>query len=342
MSVNYAAGLSDYEHKGKLDLKEQFDDPELFKQNIQKLTEMVKEAHHIVVHTGAGISTSSGIPDFRGPKGVWTLETKGITPQFNVSFEEAIPSKTHMALLKLEQKGIVKYVVSQNVDGLHLKSGFPRNKLSELHGNMFVEKCEKCGHEFTRDSPVSTMAQQRTGNDCTHVGRRGTRCRGKLRDTVLDWEANLPYDDIMRAEDHCKKSDLSICLGTSLQINPSGNLPILTVKNKGKLVICNLSKTKHDKKASLIIHHYVDDIIEKLMEALNLTIPGYNPEKFLSTVSIFSKSKGKREKIESKYGTIKSADGSSEAKKPKLETSEQDKKNLRQEPETDVKLENAE
>lgn len=112
-----------------------------------------------------------------------------------------------------------------------------------------------------------------------------------------------------------------------------------------------LSKLRHvliafsdlqDKKASLIIHHYVDDIIEKLMEALNLTIPGYNPEKFLSTVSIFSKSKGKREKIESKYGTIKSADGSSEAKKPKLETSEQDKKNQRQEPETDVKLENAE
>ena len=94
-----------------------------------------------------------------------------------------------------------------------------------------------------------------------------------------------------------------------------------------------------DKKATLIIHHYVDDIIEKLMEGLNLTIPEYNPEKFMSTVSIFSKSKGKREKIESKYGTLKSDDGCSEVKKPKLETCEQGRKDLKLEPETNLKVE---
>ena len=94
-----------------------------------------------------------------------------------------------------------------------------------------------------------------------------------------------------------------------------------------------------DKKATLIIHHYVDDIIEKLMEGLDLTIPEYNPEKFLSTVSIFSKSKSKRETIESKYGTVKYDDGCSEAKKPKLETFEQDRKDLKLEPETYLKVE---
>lgn len=80
----------------------------------------------------------------RGPKGVWTLESKGEKPQINISFEDAIPSKTHMALKALIDSGHVKYIVSQNIDGLHLKSGLQRKYLAELHGNMFIENCNKC------------------------------------------------------------------------------------------------------------------------------------------------------------------------------------------------------
>eukprot|EP00794_Sanderia_malayensis_P010206 gene10206-11255_t len=323
MSVNYASGLSDYDNKGKLDLKELFDLPEVFEKKVHTLTAMIKEANHLVVHTGAGISTSSGIPDFRGPKGVWTLEMKGEKPEFSTSFAEAKPSKTHMALVMLEKQGIVKYIVSQNVDGLHLISGFPREKLSELHGNMFLEKCEKCQQSYVRDSPVATMALKRTGNVCSRKSKRGTICRGKLRDTVLDWEDNLPYDDIIKAEQHSKKADLSLCLGTSMQINPSGNLPILTVKNKGNLAICNLSQTKHDKKASIVIHGYVDDIMERVVSALGLSIPEYDPQVFMSSVTLFSKRKCEEHEenvIDSKYGRIKDDAGvASDKKRIKLE-----------------------
>ncbi len=90
-------------------------------------------------------SYNPGIPDFRGPKGVWTLEKQGKEVETEVTFEDASPTLTHMALVALVQAGVVKFIVSQNVDGLHLKSGLHRDKLSELHGNMFMEKCEKCG-----------------------------------------------------------------------------------------------------------------------------------------------------------------------------------------------------
>ena len=87
---------------------------------------------------------------FRGPKGVWTLEKKGLKPQINISFDDAEPTFTHMAIVALANADYIKYVVSQNIDGLHLKSGLERSKLSELHGNMFIGQCSLCSryHNF--------------------------------------------------------------------------------------------------------------------------------------------------------------------------------------------------
>ncbi|KAK0044926.1 NAD-dependent protein deacetylase sirtuin-6 [Biomphalaria pfeifferi] len=274
MSVNYASGLSPYEHKGKCGLPEKLEGPEELTGKIKQLIDLVQKSKHIVIHTGAGISTSAGIPDFRGPKGVWTLEEKGEAPQMSVTFDSAIPTATHMAIVALEKAGIVKYVISQNIDGLHIRSGFPRNRLSELHGNMFIEECNKCGHQYIREHSVPTMARNLTGGSCSQKKSRGT-CRGKLIDTILDWEDSLPERDLESAFEQCRKSDLSICLGTSLQIVPSGNIPLLTKKNGGKLVIINLQPTKHDKKADMKISAYVDDVMKQLCEALEIEIPQY-------------------------------------------------------------------
>uniref|UniRef100_A0AAQ5YV20 NAD-dependent protein deacylase sirtuin-6 n=1 Tax=Amphiprion ocellaris TaxID=80972 RepID=A0AAQ5YV20_AMPOC len=293
MSVNYAAGLSPYADKGVCGLPETFDSPEEIKAKVETLAQLIKESQYLVVHSGAGISTSTGIPDFRGPKGVWTLEQKGESPHFDTTFEDARPSLTHMALLGLQRAGYLKYLISQNVDGLHVRSGFPRDMLSELHGNMFVEECEKCGRQYVREKVIGVMGLKPTGRYCDVVRSRGLRaCRGKLISTILDWEDALPDRDLNKADDASRRADLALTLGTSMQIKPSGDLPLLTKRKGGKIVIVNLQPTKHDKHAHLRIHGYVDDVMKQLMELLELDIPKWEGPTVCETSTATSESTG--------------------------------------------------
>lgn len=275
MSVNYSEGLSPYEHKGKCGMPEKIDSDEILTESIKKLASLLKESKCTVFHTGAGISTSSGIPDFRGPNGVWTLEKKGLKPDCSIRFEEAIPSYTHRALNELEKAGLLHFLISQNVDGLHVRSGFPRDRLSELHGNMFVQICSKCKHEYVMDYVSPTMGLKATGVKCTNIKVRG-KCRGTLHDSILDWEDALPENELEKADIMSKAATLSVTLGTSLQIVPAANLPLIAKKkNGGKLVIVNLQSTKHDKHADLRIHHYVDDVMKGVMNELNIRVPPF-------------------------------------------------------------------
>ncbi|XP_034239374.1 NAD-dependent protein deacetylase Sirt6 [Thrips palmi] len=278
MSCNYADGLSPYHDKGKLGLAEKFDSNDEVKEKILQLASWISAAKHVVVHTGAGISTSAGIPDFRGPNGVWTLEAKGEKPNINISFNDAVPTKTHMALVALVKAGKVHFVVSQNIDGLHLRSNLKRANLAELHGNMFIEQCNQCNSQFIRNSATPTVGQKCLGTNCPSTRLNGRPCRGRLHDTLLDWEHNLPEKDLALSDFHSCVADLSICLGTTLQIVPSGNLPLHTKKHGecGRVVICNLQPTKHDKKADLIIRTYVDDVMVGVCKQLGISIPEYS------------------------------------------------------------------
>jgi len=276
MSSNYADNLSPYEHKGKLGLPESFDSKEDVQRKVKKLKNWIQESKHTVIFTGAGVSTSAGIPDFRGPKGVWTLEKKGLKPDMNVSWDDAKPTKTHMAISKLVEQKMTKFVISQNIDGLHLRSGIPRIYLAELHGNMFVDECTICKKMYVRSSASTTVGRKISQESCKNRERRP--CRGKLRDFVLDWEDELPDDDLTLSLSHSTLSELSIVIGSTLQIIPAGNMPTYTKKNSGKLVIINLQPTKHDKKADLIINSYADGIFEMLFKELGLEIPEFSKE----------------------------------------------------------------
>ncbi|KAK4752638.1 hypothetical protein SAY87_021436 [Trapa incisa] len=271
MSLGYAEKLSYIEDVGKVGMKEHFDPPVALHQKIERLAVMIRKSKHLVAFTGAGISTSCGIPDFRGPEGIWTLQRDGkALPQASLPFHRAMPGLTHMALVELEKVNILKFVISQNVDGLHLRSGIPREKLSELHGNSFMETCPSCGTEYLRDFEVETIGLKETSRNCS-----AEKCGAKLQDTVLDWEDALPPREMTLAEDHCSKADLVLCLGTSLQITPACNLPLKSLRGGGKIVIVNLQKTPKDKKASLVIHGFVDKVISGVMNLLNMQIPPF-------------------------------------------------------------------
>lgn len=271
MSLGYAEKLSYIEDVGKVGMSEIFDPLHVLQEKIERLAVMIRKSKHLVVFTGAGISTSCGIPDFRGPKGIWTLQREGkALPQASLPFHRAMPSMTHMALVELEKAGILKFVISQNIDGLHLRSGIPRDKLAELHGNSFMEICSSCGIEYLRDFEVETIGLKETSRRCSNVD-----CGAKLRDTVLDWEDALPPKEMNPAEKHCRMADVVLCLGTSLQITPACNLPLKSLRGGGKIVIVNLQETPKDKKASLVIHGFVDKVIAGVMDRLNMRIPPF-------------------------------------------------------------------
>ncbi|XP_044473318.1 NAD-dependent protein deacetylase SRT1-like [Mangifera indica] len=271
MSLGYAEKLSYIEDVGNVGMTEFFDPPQVLQEKIEQLAKLIQKSKHLVVFTGAGISTSCGIPDFRGPKGIWTLQREGKPlPEASQPFHRAMPSRTHMALVELEKAGILKFVISQNIDGLHLRSGIPREKLAELHGDSFMEACPSCGKEYLRDFELETIGLKETSRRCSDK-----KCGGKLKDTVLDWEDALPPKEMNPAESHCRNADVVLCLGTSLQITPACNLPLKCLRGGGKIVIVNLQKTPKDKKASLIIHGLVDKVVAGVMDLLNMRIPPY-------------------------------------------------------------------
>jgi len=227
-----------------------------------------------VFHTGAGISTSAGIPDFRGPRGVWTMEKRGEKPSAGLSWDDANPTATHMALAGLAAAEYADFVVSQNIDGLHMRSGLPRSKLAELHGNMFVDRCTACRRMVVRPRAADTVGQKLSQRGCPFKKRSRT-CRGRLADFVLDWEDELPDADLVLSDANSALAAVNLVLGSTLQIVPAGVLPLAAKRYdpEAKLVIVNLQPTKQDKKADLVIRDYVDNVMKMLFEELELALP---------------------------------------------------------------------
>ncbi|RKU46367.1 hypothetical protein DL546_003134 [Coniochaeta pulveracea] len=259
----------------KVPLEERFEASDEVERKADALADQIKRSKHFIAFTGAGISTSAGIPDFRGPDGAWTLRAQGRQrTSKTVSTLQAIPTPTHMALAELSKRGILTYLVSQNCDGLHRKSGIHPDKLSELHGNSNREYCKNCGKDYIRDfRAVATY--EKTVHD-HRTGRKCTRCGGALHDSIINFGESLPAEALQRAFDHAKAADLCLVLGSSLTVTPANEIPEeVCRKRRGRLVICNLQKTPLDQLCELRIHSKTDEVMNRVMDKLSIPIPPF-------------------------------------------------------------------
>jgi len=272
----------DTAHKTDEEKKEYFDSEEVLDQKITMLAEWIKASKHFIAFTGAGISTSAGIPDYRsgvntvlptGP-GAWEKAAKGVKGKSTVKkpMSSAIPTPCHMSLVKLHEVGYLKYLISQNVDGLHRKSGIPAKKIAEVHGNTNLEVCRnsKCKKKYLRDFRVrtaKTVHDHKTGRMCENCGK-------ELHDSIINFGENLPEEELNNGFNESAKSDLCLVLGSSLRVTPAANMPEETSDKGGRLVIVNLQATPLDSKA-FRINGLIDDVMSKLMKKLGLDIPPF-------------------------------------------------------------------
>ena len=261
---------------------------------ITTLLQMLCEAQHTVVYTGAGLSTAADIPDYRGPNGLWTNHNKGgggeassrnapcaARAAMKQSFAEARPTTGHMALAALVAKGYVQHIISQNVDGLHMRSGVPSTKLCELHGNVFRERCPSCGKEYLRGFDVTgRSAYHRHGTErtCERTGCTGVT----LRDTIVYFGERLHPPTLEVAQQQSLKADLSIFIGSSLKVLQAypyiWQQPPKPAPRK-RIVIINLQPTAKDKQADLRIHARCDAVLGMLLASLRVNTPNYSPAK---------------------------------------------------------------
>ena len=213
-------------------------------ERINTLAQWMLEAKHLVVFTGAGISTESGIPDFRGPDGVWTRRDKGLPPKKRPAHTEVEPNSGHTAIVELQEMGKLDFLVSQNVDNLHLKSGIQPDLLAELHGNVSKLRCTRCQSRVDKSSGVDTCS-----------------CGGKLVSSVVDFGQSLPKKDLDDSYRHSENCDLFVVVGSSLVVFPAADMPRVALGVGAKLVIINQGETPYDGDAHLRFEEGIGEVL---------------------------------------------------------------------------------
>jgi NAD-dependent deacetylase len=241
---------------------------------ITDLKELIAESRRAVVFTGAGISTESGIPDFRSPGGVWTKNQPIQFQDFMASEDarretwrrkietdkvmlQAKPNKGHLAIAKLMHLGTVQHLITQNIDGLHQMGGAPAERVIELHGNATYASCVTCGDRFELEPIKRAFSADGTLPVCD--------CGGPVKTATISFGQQMPEEPMRRAGEAANDCDLFIVAGSSLVVYPAAGFPLIAKQAGAALVIINRDPTEQDQFADLVINAEIGATLSRVV-----------------------------------------------------------------------------
>ena len=223
-------------------------------ERIEAFAKLLYRSRYLVFFTGAGISTESGLPDFRGPDGMWTRQEKGLPPKpISKPWDAFKPNPCHFAIVELQDVGKLEFLISQNVDNLHLKSGIKPELLAELHGNITKLRCAWCEKTVDRST-----------------GKTICDCGGSLGPSLVNFGQPLPEKDLFLSYEHSRKCDLLVVVGSSLVVTPAADMPEEALRHSAKLVILNQGKTPFDRYAHIRFFEKIGDVLPKAVSRLKI------------------------------------------------------------------------
>jgi NAD-dependent deacetylase len=246
---------------------------------------LIERARRIVVLTGAGISTDSGIADFRGPNGVWTKDPdaeKMATLDFYVNdpavrrrawqnrltspLWAAQPNDGHTAIVSLERVGRLDTLVTQNIDGLHQKAGSDPDLIVEIHGNSSQIVCLRCDHRQPAEPVHERVRAGEEDPHCLETRPDGSTCGGILKSATISFGQNLVAQDLRRAEAAASTCDLLLAVGSTLAIFPAAGLVPTAARSGAPVVIVNGGPTEMDGLADVVVHGSISELLPQLVQ----------------------------------------------------------------------------
>jgi len=250
---------------------------------------LLERARRVVVLTGAGISTDSGIPDFRGPQGVWTknpaaekaatlqayladpdLRRRAWQNRLTSPMWDSQPNAGHHALVELERSGRLDVLVTQNIDGLHQKAGTDPARIVEIHGTALEVVCLRCGDRQPTEPVHARVRAGEADPACTVPvsGAGGTACGGILKSATISFGQSLVAEDLFRAEEAAASCDLMLAVGSTLAVFPAAGLVPVAVRHGAVLVIVNGDPTDMDSLADVVVQGSIGECLPGLVEGL--------------------------------------------------------------------------